>query len=84
MDIYCTTCGEPCDIDCLHDPEEYGVRLRGRTITDCDACEWHRRNGFPLLKRGAYGLTVIEAQEALAEIMGDDVDGIASELADLF
>lgn len=74
-DVHCTKCGEPWDMDCLHEPEEYGLTLRGRMIVACSACAWHASQGFPMLDAAA--LT-----GALHDVMGDDVDGVAAMLQD--
>jgi hypothetical protein len=74
-DTYCTKCGEPWDIDCLHEPDEYGLQLDGTRILGCDACEWHAERGYPL--RG-----MADAATAMHDILGDDIDGIASMLDD--
>lgn len=76
MDIYCTRCGEPWDLDCLHEPDEYGLKLAGRRIVECDACEWHAQQGYPL--RGT-----AMAAAAMHDILGDDTDGIAAMLEDM-
>lgn len=76
MDTYCTNCGEPWELDCLHDPEGFGLTLSGRMITACDACEWHAARGFKL--RGTATLTA-----ALHDVMGDDIDGVAAMLDDI-
>jgi hypothetical protein len=76
MDLHCTTCGEPHDIDCLHEADEYGLTVHKGRIVECSACEWHRKRGFPMKQ---------EAQMAIAmhDIMGDDIDGIASMMEDM-
>lgn len=76
MDLHCTTCGEPHDIDCLHEAEEYGLTVHNGRIVECSACEWHRKQGFPMKR---------EAQMAAAmhDMMGDDLDGVASMMGDI-
>lgn len=73
MDIYCTKCGEPWDIDCLHDPAEYDLTLRGRTIIECGGCL-----GVDIKSRPAVAL----AAEALGDLMPDDPDGVAAMIED--
>jgi hypothetical protein len=63
-------------VDCLHEPEEYGLTLRGRMIAACSACAWHESQGFKL--RDTAELTA-----ALHDVMGDDVDGVAAMLDDV-
>lgn len=76
MDTACTKCGEPWDVDCLHDPDEYGLTLSGRMIIACGACEWHAAQGFKLRDTA-------ELAAALHDVMGDDVDGVAAMLDDV-
>ena len=85
MDIYCPVCAEPWEIDSLHD------------VADEDGTSFaHVRKAFFSDGCGAafasWGVTCERAsgkagQRAmvsamLAEILGDDIDGIASEMAD--
>jgi hypothetical protein len=76
MDLHCTTCGEPYDIECLREPDEYGITVEDSRIVKCSGCEWHRARGFPL-KREA------EVASAMHDILGDDIDGIASMMEDM-
>jgi len=76
MDLYCTTCGEPHEIDCLHDPDEYGLTVEDSRIVKCSCCERHRKRGFPLKREAAMA-------SAMHDIMGDDIDGIASMMEDM-
>ena len=76
MDLHCTTCGEPWEMDCLHEPDEYGLTVQGSMIVKCDACEWHKERGFPLKREAAVA-------SAMHDIMGDDIDGIASTMEDM-
>ena len=79
MDIYCTNCGEPWELwnddvpefTCLGEPA-YKKAKRGA----CPAC-----NGAPA-KAGRSGSMQAMATAALADILGDDDDGIASMLED--
>jgi hypothetical protein len=74
-DTHCTKCGEPWDVDCLHDADDYGLQLDGTRIVACSACEWHAKRGYPM--RG-----MADAATAMHDILGDDIDGIASMLGD--
>lgn len=76
MDLHCTTCGEPHDMDCLHEPEEYGLTVEGHMIVKCSACAWHEKRGFPLKDLAAKAA-------AMHDIMGDDIDGVASMMGDM-
>lgn len=79
MDIYCQRCGEPWEVCGLWDFEEddyKGARkdfLRGK---GCPSCSW--------------GASAPEEQppqaratEAMIDILGDDIDGVASELEEI-
>jgi len=70
-DMHCTKCGEPWDMDCLHEPDEYGLTLEGWRIVACGACEWHAERGFKLKGTAA-------AAAAMHDLLGDDIDGVAS------
>ena len=73
MDIYCTNCGEPWELwnDGEREPA-YKKAKRGA----CPACD-----GDPA-KAGRSGSMQAMATAALADILGDDDDGIASMLED--
>jgi hypothetical protein len=73
MDTACTKCGEPWDVECIHEPEEYGLKLDGTRIVECCACAWHAERGYPLRDRAAI-------VDALHDVMGDDIDGVVSML----
>ena len=76
MDLICTRCGEPWDVDTvLHDmPDEF--ERKGSRITRCPTCP----PGKPRLSRATEArLAVIST---LAETLGDDVDGFAATLED--
>ncbi len=77
MDLVCTSCGEPWDLDyVLHEEPEAFVR-KGAAIVSCPCCPEQK------------GKVTKEQREKLAaarelgELLGDDVDGYAAELADL-
>lgn len=79
MDLYCTRCGEPWELDdVLHDAEDGEFRRSGGRILECPACEANIRSGFAEANRRRREVTA-----ALADILGDDVDGLAAELEDL-
>ena len=73
MDTYCTNCGEPWDMSCLHEPKDYGLTLRRHTIVGCAACKWHEKRGFPLRRTA-------DIAAIAHELMGDDIDGVASAM----
>lgn len=93
MDIYCPKCGEPWELDTLHD--EVSERLNGRSVTD----EYYQgefrkvmrdfqTKGCMALDGGTVCAPTISGQPradiaAVAyELLGDDIDGAASMLDD--
>jgi len=79
MDLLCTTCGEPFDMDHVLHEEPAAFKRSGAAITGCPCC-----------KANDYGKALPPAQRAkldaareLGELLGDDVDGYAAELEDL-
>jgi hypothetical protein len=79
MDILCTNCGEPWDTDTvLHDDPKDFVR-RGAAVIRCPACP--KDGSHPKLSEDERERLL--AARDLGELLGDDVDGYAAELADL-
>lgn len=100
MDIACTFCGEPWDIDSLHDAAKERLDRLRDTLGEAD----YPPEGLPtyervfaqvrtdFLRRGCKALgeahteprltTRATVASALADIMGDDLDGMASALED--
>ncbi len=77
-DLYCTVCGEPWDLDyVLHGDDEDLKYAHGR-ISSCPCCP-RSKNGKPPRKIGAAEKKRAEMAAMLAEVLGDDVDGIAIE-----
>ena len=74
-DLHCTTCGEPWEMDCLSEPGEYGLTVKGSRIVSCSACAWHAERGNLLAGTAA-------AAAAMHDILGDDIDGVASMMQD--
>ena len=78
MDLPCINCGEPWDMDyVLHEAPHEFTRTHGR-IDRCPACP---TTGDPQLS--AAQRARLEAVATLADILGDDIDGLAAELEDL-
>lgn len=91
MDIYCPRCGEPWDIDSIHEEVTYRQEL-GETMVSFYGI--HR----DFARRGCLALTVFGVSEAdcrrdtgnaramasgvLMDILGDDIDGVASLMDD--
>ena len=85
MDIYCHRCGEPWEIDTFHDiaderGETYAVVMSAFQREGCGATGWvaacERATGDGARMRG-------DLSAALADMLGDDVDGIAAMMEDL-
>lgn len=78
-DIFCTKCGEPWDIDTIHDVADEQGSTFDRVRKD-----FNRRGCVAL--GGAACETVntnrTAAARAFTDLLGDDIDGIAAELAD--
>jgi hypothetical protein len=94
MDINCPVCGEPWDIDSLHDEltERYdGDPPRGdayqKEFSELQA-EFYRKGCVAFsdvvqCERPEGGSMKAMASSALYDILGDDIDGIASMLEDM-
>lgn len=79
MDLVCTTCGEPWDLDyVLHDEPE-GFTRQGVAIVACPCCK-ERGHGKDLDPKARERLS---AARELGQLFGDDVDGYAAEIEDL-
>ncbi|MFW5871482.1 MAG: hypothetical protein ACOCUT_00095 [bacterium] len=87
MDIYCQRCDEPWDVyyvchdmDNDSEPNEYGPNgekpsERFKQGIGCPACNWGTKAPKQQSLRG-------EAMSVLADMLGDDVDGMASMMDD--
>jgi len=74
MDIYCQRCGEPWDAyGARHGDMDAEERYRFFRGIDCPCC-----HGKPIEKRPFRA----ELAAALTDILGDDIDGLASEMDD--
>lgn len=76
MDLYCTRCGEPWDMDTLLHDDPEGFDRKGGRITACPACRGQTVN---LSEQEAERLAIIGE---LADLAGDDLDGLAADLED--
>jgi hypothetical protein len=79
MDIYCGTCGEPWEIDTVHEIAEenkfsFNEALSFFNDKGCESLGCKHNDSINLGRAQAFS--------ALYDIMGDDVDGIASMLED--
>ena len=80
MDIYCPRCAEPCDMDELHDADENLTYDQARRIF----FDSRRGCGFLFNNKPCEKVESVraEASSVLAELLGDDVDGIAAMMDD--
>lgn len=91
MDIRCRHCGEPWELDSLHDAvdERFGFdksnRPKGEEYTkyyDAIAKEF-RRNGCSVFGSKCSGNRAPEGIGILTDLLGDDMDGLACMLEDM-
>lgn len=78
MDLICVNCGEPWDMDHVLHEEPESFERKGGVIKHCPCCP--NDGSAPELDTDKQAK--LEIIETLGEIMGDDVDGFASELED--
>lgn len=76
MDLVCTRCGEPWDIAYVLQEEPDAFRRKGGLIQRCPSCPTAKPQHDPETK-----LKLVTVA-AMAELMGDDVDGLAAVLED--
>ena len=79
MDLYCQRCGEPWDLDSLWDFEEddhKGARQDFIKGLGCPACGWGARAPKTAPPEA-------RATKQMIEILGNDLDGVASELEEI-
>jgi hypothetical protein len=89
MDIYCTRCGEPVELDYIHDRVEE-LRYDGELVNGQPPTFTNVKDDF--VKRGCVAMGFgpckrvdnlrTQASAALFDILGDDVDGVASMMED--
>jgi hypothetical protein len=78
MNLPCINCGEPWDVDyVMHEAPHEFTRTHGR-IDRCPACP---ATGRPPLSAAERQRLAVVAE--LADILGDDIDGLVAELEDL-
>ena len=71
MDIVCTRCGEPWDVDYVRHEEPSGSKRRSGRIDRCPACPTERP------KHSGRELARLDAVRELANLLHDDIDGLA-------
>lgn len=76
MDIVCTRCGEPWDVAYVLHEEPHAFKRQGGLIQRCPACPPVR----PQLDEPTRHRLALAA--AAAELLGDDLDGLAAVLDD--
>ncbi len=76
MDLICTRCGEPWDLDHVLHEDPTGFDRTGGLIRHCPTCptEAPQLDAEMRMKLGAV--------RAMAQLLGDDVDGLAAAIAD--
>lgn len=90
MDIYCVRCGEPWDIDSIHEEVTYRQESGEEVSFNGVRRDFSRRGCLALT---AYGVSEVDcrrdsgnaramASSALMGILGDDIDGVASLMDD--
>lgn len=76
MDLMCTNCGEPWEVDYVLHEDPVAFKRHGSTITACPSCD-----GLPVEmsdeRRGQ-----CDAAAVVTDLLGDDIDGAACELED--
>jgi len=75
MDLYCQVCGEPWDFIGTRDDFTYSERRKFDSGVGCPACNWGQNKPEKQPFRS-------QLASMLADVLGDDIDGIASEMND--
>ena len=78
MDLICTCCGEPWAVDHVLHQEPDGFDRQGGLIRSCPCCHGTPPKGMTEERRSR-----LQAVAAAAQLLGDDVDGVAALLDDL-
>ncbi len=77
MDLICIRCGEPWDMDYVLHEDPGGFKRQGGRIDHCPCCPKERPKLSPEQRRW------LETVGILADLLGDDIDGLAVALDDL-
>lgn len=83
-DVRCPICGEPWDIDCIHEEVEARVEDKRRATFDSVYAEF-RKDGCKTIGSRCSGTLDNGRRVLISELLdfaGDDVDGACSDLAD--
>ena len=78
MDLICTCCGEPWDVTYVLHEEPDGFDRKGGLIRACPCCHGKEPEDMTDDRRSR-----LQAVAAAAELLGDDVDGLAALIDDL-
>ena len=76
MDLVCIRCGEPWDMDYVLHEDPKAFKRHGGRIDHCPCCPKHKP------KHSAKQQARLDAIAELANLLGDDVDGLAGTLDD--
>lgn len=76
MDVYCPKCGEPFDADEWHDWNDRSYE-QNRDAFFAEGCE-----AMGLSHNRVANSSAVVFQDALRDLMGDDIDGIAGGMED--
>jgi len=76
MDLVCIRCGEPWDMDYVRHEEPEAFKRSGGRIDHCPCCPEEKP------KHSAKQQERLDAIAALADLLGDDIDGLAGTLDD--
>jgi hypothetical protein len=76
MDLICTRCGEPWDLYHVLHENPAGFDREGGLIRRCPTCPAEEPKLDPHTR------AKLAAVRAMAQLMGDDVDGLAAAIAD--
>ena len=77
MDLVCIRCGEPWDMDYVLHDDPAAFERKGGKIEHCPACP----DEPP--RQSRHERARLAAIAELADVLGDDVDGLAATLEDL-
>lgn len=88
MDLYCPRCSEPCDSDEFHYVEDLNSDVEGALLSWATATGRFRTIGCAALEGGTTPTCEKDdslrslASATLMDLMGDDLDGVASTMDD--
>ncbi len=76
MDLVCIRCGEPWDMDYVRHEEPDAFKRRGGRIDHCPCCPKEKP------KHSANQQERLDVIAELADLLGEDIDGLAGTLED--